>query len=200
MDPDEAKALGFKLSKNVSITDLLDDMRIKDASREACRKASLREWLNEPIPESSNVEVDETAQKESINAISAALNTHTGILAAYAELLNQIIHLIFLYLAAYALRFVKARQDKMLRNSTAVSDSYQLKDGFPSSIPVEIYLESLRELQSQKQHRKVDLFKEIRQRKAIKRRNKSFQVRGALFVFVVSECYYRDNSREQFPG
>ena len=74
------------------------------------------------------------------------------------------------------MRFLKARHAKLSKKAYDESEKYKNNDVLPSNIPVDIYLESLKSLKSQKEHRKVDLFKELRKKKAIKRRDESFRV------------------------
>ena len=82
--------------------------------------------------------------------------------------------------ASFAVNFLKARQAKLAKKKYEETDAYKNNDVLPSSIAVDIYLESLKTLKSQKEHRKVDLFKELREKKSTKRRDISFQVRCSM--------------------
>lgn len=89
---------------------------------------------------------------------------------------------IYLYLqtaASFAVKFLKARQAKLAKKKLQEETEIRFENNniLPSTIPVEVYLESLQTLRSQKEHRRVDLLKEQRWKKAVKRRDVSMQVR-----------------------
>lgn len=81
MDADEAKTYGFTLTKVVSLTDLVDELKCKDS--QACEsKQSLDDWVKAPVgqEEKPGLEelTDEKNEHKACNVANASLNLATG--------------------------------------------------------------------------------------------------------------------------
>mmetsp|Transcript_8427 Transcript_8427/g.15875 ORF Transcript_8427/g.15875 Transcript_8427/m.15875 type:complete len:374 (+) Transcript_8427:132-1253(+) len=157
MEEDEAQRYGFKLSRVVSLTSLLDELKSKDSETFESKK-SLEAWANKSIEEATSFQ-DETASTTADTIRTTKKNKASLNFAT----------------ASFAISFLKARQAKLAEKKYNEAEKYKNNDVLPSRIPVDIYLESLRALKGQKEHRKVDLFKELRKKKAIQRRDESFK-------------------------
>ena len=185
MIEEEAKEHGIALAKVVSLTHLLDEM--KDIDSQKYDKKKLDQWFDEPIAEGEDIVEDGSEDSllvedptkpefKKINEVAPSLNAESG---SDRELVHHLLLLTILFRslsAAYAVNFVKERRAKIEKRHHVAPETYEKNDVLPADIPVEIYLESLKSLKSQKEHRKVDLFKEFRERKTFRRRDASYRV------------------------
>lgn len=84
MEEEEAKKYGFRLSRVVSITSLLDELKSKDSEAWDSTK-TLESWVNEPVAEEAHEEDDKAdhlernAEHKTVNKHRATLNFSTGV-------------------------------------------------------------------------------------------------------------------------
>jgi hypothetical protein len=181
MEEDEAQQYGFRLSKAVSLTSMIDELR--DKNNNAFEdKATLDDWVNQSVSE-----YDEEEDEEKKDNGHVDLQDNTTIQSGEpkkSKVNNAPRATLNFATASFAVRFLKARQARLDKINDRQAEHYRNNDILPRSIPVDIYLESLKTLKGQKEHRRVDLFKELREKKAIKRRDESFRVRLAGIMCV----------------